>query len=61
VRHHELLLFYAVSFIAFLAGTSAGDLLIRFGGLDTTYSYVTAMISALLINFAGRKYFIFHG
>jgi putative flippase GtrA len=60
-RHHELMLFYAVSLISFLIGTAAGDLLIRFGGLDTTYSYITAAISALLINYAGRKFFIFHG
>lgn len=60
-RYHELMLFYAVSLISFLIGTTAGDLLIRFGGLDTTYSYVAAAISALLINYAGRKFFIFHG
>lgn len=60
-RHHELILFYAVSLVSFIIGTSAGDLLIRFGGLDTTYSYIAAMISALLINYAGRKFFIFHG
>jgi putative flippase GtrA len=60
-RHHELMLFYAVSLVSFFIGTSAGDLLIRFGGLDTTYSYIAAMISALLINYAGRKFFIFHG
>ena len=60
-RHHELMLFYAVSLAAFFLGTLAGDLLIRFAGLDTTYSYVTAMIAAVLINYAGRKFFIFHG
>ncbi len=60
-RHHELMLFYAVSLAAFFLGTAAGDLLIRFFGLDTTYSYLTAMISALLINYTGRKFFIFHG
>lgn len=60
-RHHELMLFYAVSLVAFFIGTAAGDVLIRFVGLDTTYSYITAMISALLINYAGRKFFIFHG
>lgn len=60
-RHHELILFYAVSLVAFLIGTFAGDLLIRFCGLDTTYSYIAAMISALLINYAGRKFFIFQG
>lgn len=60
-RHHELFLFYAVSTVAFFLGTLAGDLLIRFAGLDTTYSYVCAAIAALLINYTGRKFFIFHG
>ena len=60
-RHHELMLFYAVSLISFIIGTSAGDVLIRFCGLDTTYSYIAAAVSALLINYAGRKFFIFHG
>lgn len=60
-RHHELILFYAVSTVAFFLGTAAGDLLIRFAGLDTTYSYACAAIAALLINYTGRKFFIFHG
>lgn len=60
-RHHEMMLFYAVSTISFIFGTAAGDLLIRFFSFDTTYSYIAAMISALLINYAGRKFFIFHG
>ena len=60
-RHHELMLFYALSLTAFFIGTYAGALLIKGFGLDTTYSYIAAMISALLINYAGRKFFIFHG
>lgn len=60
-RHHELMLFYAVSLISFLVGTAVGAWLIKGFGLDTTYSYIAAMISALLINYAGRKFFIFHG
>lgn len=60
-RHHELLLFYAVSTLAFFLGTLAGDGLIRFAGLATTYSYVCAAVAALLINYAGRKFFVFHG
>lgn len=60
-RHHELMLFFAVSTVAFFLGTLAGDLLIRFAGLDTTYSYACAAIAALLINYTGRKFFIFHG
>jgi putative flippase GtrA len=60
-RHHELMLFYAVSLVSFVMGTFAGDLLIRFAGLDTTYSYIAAAVAALLINYTGRKFFIFHG
>lgn len=60
-RHHELILFYVVSAVAFFLGTVAGDLLIRFAGFDTTYSYICAVIAALLINYTGRKFFIFHG
>ena len=60
-RHHEMILFFALSLVSFLVGTFAGDALIRFCGLDTTYSYIAAMISALLINYAGRKFLIFHG
>jgi putative flippase GtrA len=60
-RHHELILFYAVSLAAFFLGTASGDLLIRFAGLDTTWSYLTAVVAALLINYTGRKFFIFNG
>ncbi len=60
-RHHELMLFYAVSLVSFFIGTYVGAWLIQGFGLDTTYSYIAAMISALLINYAGRKFFIFHG
>lgn len=60
-RHHELMLFYAVSLVSFFIGTFTGAWLIKAFGLDTTYSYIAAMLSALLINYAGRKFFIFHG
>ncbi len=60
-RHHEMMLFFALSLVSFFVGTFSGDALIRFCGLDTTYSYIAAMISALLINYAGRKFLIFHG
>ena len=58
---HELLLFFGVSFAAFLLGTWSGDALIRFFGIQTTISNFTAIFFAMLINYAGRKFFIFHG
>lgn len=60
-RHHEMILFFGLSTLSFVIGTFAGDVLIRFFELDTTYSYIAAMLSALMINYAGRKFFIFHG
>jgi putative flippase GtrA len=58
---HEVALFFAVSFIAFLLGTWSGDILIRFFGVQTTFSNLTAIVFATLINYTGRKFFIFQG
>ena len=59
--HHELALFFAVSFAAFLCGTWTGDALIRFFGVQTTLSNLSAIVFATLFNYTGRKFFIFHG
>ncbi len=59
--HHEIALFFAVSMVAFLLSSVSGDLLIRFFAVQTTVSKLTAIIFATLINYTGRKYFIFHG
>jgi len=59
--HHEVALFFAVSFVAFLLGTWSGDILIRFFGIQTTFSNLTAIVFATLINYTGRKFFIFQG
>ena len=60
-RHHEVALFFAVSLVAFLLGTWTGDALIRFFGVQTTLSNLSAVFFAVLINYAGRKFFIFRG
>ena len=60
-RHHELLLFYAVSIVSLILATAAGWMLISVFGLGTTWSYVAKMVAAVLINYAGRKFFIFNG
>jgi putative flippase GtrA len=59
--HHEIALFFGVSFVSFLLGTWSGDALIRFFGIQTTVSTLTAVVFATLINYGGRKYFIFRG
>lgn len=57
----ELLLFYAVSGISIVIGTSIGWVMIKWFHLSTTASYVSKMIAALLINFVCRKFIIFKG
>jgi putative flippase GtrA len=59
-RHVEMALFYAVSIVSLIVATLAGWVLIRVFGLSTTWSYVAKMVAALMINYAGRKIFIFH-
>ncbi|PCI39625.1 MAG: hypothetical protein COB53_02890 [Elusimicrobia bacterium] len=57
----ELLLFYAVSSISMVIGTTTMGFLIRRFGMLTSYAFCANLVSALLINFAARKYFIFNG
>ena len=58
-RQKELLLFYAVSLVSFVAGTALGAGLIALFNAGTAVAYLANMIAAILINFAGRKYYIF--
>jgi putative flippase GtrA len=60
-RHHELILFYVVSVVSLALATLAGWVLISVFGLSTTWSYIAKMVAAVMINYAGRKFFIFHG
>jgi putative flippase GtrA len=60
-RWKELGLFYLVSGISIFIGTAVGALLINQFGLSTTSSYVAKAVAATLINYAARKFFIFHG
>ena len=63
-RHHwiiEISLFYLVSAVAIVIGTGLmGFLIWRFGML-TTYAFGSNIFSALMINYAMRKFFIFNG
>lgn len=57
----EIALFYLVSGIAMVIGTSLMGFLIRRYGIMTTYAFGANIFSALLINFAMRKFVIFRG
>lgn len=57
----ELGLFYAVSGLSMAIGTALMGLLIRRYGMRTTYAFGANLVSAVLINYAARKFFIFQG
>ena len=60
-RWKEVGLFYLVSAISVGIGVGVGAVLIQGFGLSTSFSYVAKAISTTLINYAARKYIIFHG
>ena len=63
-RHHiviEILLFYLVSGFSMFVGTVLMGYLIRRHGVRTTYAFGTNILTALLINYAMRKFVIFQG
>lgn len=63
-RHHvvvEIFYFYLVSGVSTLIGTMLMGLLIRRFGVLTTYAFVTNIFTAVMINYAMRKFFIFQG
>ena len=57
----ELLLFYAVSGISVFLGTMLMGILIKRFGVLTTYAFASNIVTAVMINYAVRKFFIFHG
>lgn len=58
-RRKELLLFYVVSLISFVVGTGLGAGLIAFFNAGAVTAYILNMITAVLINYAGRKFIVF--
>jgi putative flippase GtrA len=57
----EIGLFYLVSGVSVVIGTSLMGWLIRSYGIRTTYAFVSNLVTALLINYAMRKFVIFNG
>lgn len=57
----ELFLFYAVSGVSTFLGTMLMVVLIRRFGLLTTYAFGSNIFTAVMINYAMRKFFIFNG
>ncbi|NOR24181.1 MAG: hypothetical protein GQ542_07265 [Desulforhopalus sp.] len=57
----EIFLFYAVSGVSTFLGTMLMGILIRRFGLLTTYAFVSNIFTAVMFNYAMRKFFIFNG
>lgn len=57
----EIFLFYAVSGFSVFIGTMLMGILIKRFGVLTTYAFTSNIVTAVLINYAVRKYFIFQG
>ncbi len=63
-RHHwfvEIGLFYLVSGVAFALGTGLQTWMIAQFGVQTTLAFGANLVTALMINYAMRKFVIFHG
>jgi putative flippase GtrA len=63
-RHHWLLeigLFYLVSGISVIIGSSLMGYLIQHFGMITTFAFGANVLTSLMINFVLRKYVIFKG
>ena len=60
-RVKEFLLFFAVSGVAALIGIASGAGVMWAFNLSFVVSAVTKILASLMINYAGRKYFIFKG
>jgi putative flippase GtrA len=61
-RHHrilEILMFLGVSAISMFIGTSVMTFLIAYFGMTTTAAFGANVVSAVMINYVVRKYFIF--
>jgi putative flippase GtrA len=63
-RHHivvEIFFFYLVSGISTVFGTMLMGALIRRFGILTTHAFAANIVTAVMINYAMRKFFIFQG
>lgn len=60
-RRKEFFLFFVVSLASFLVGAGLGAGLIAFFNMGAVAAYAVNMAASVLINYAGRKFFVFKG
>lgn len=59
-RMKEISLFYVVGFVAYLIGTPTGAYLISRYNWNEYYALGITIIASVVVNFLGRKIFVFH-
>lgn len=59
-RFKEIILFYSVAFVAYLIGTPTGAYLISQYNWNEYYALGITVGASVLVNFIGRKMFVFH-
>ena len=60
-RLKEFTYFSAVALFATVAGLVAGPLLIKWFGISTAVSQLSLLVTAVLVNYVCRKFFVFKG
>lgn len=63
-RHHpvmEFVYFTLISTLGFVIGLSTGPLLIQMYGISTLLAQMLMIVSAVLVNYVCRKFFVFKG
>ena len=60
-RKKEFLLFFAASAISSGSGIVIADVLVRWGGMQTSVSYIAKVLASVMINYIARKKIVFKG
>ena len=60
-RRKEITLFYVIGIASYFLGTTLGWGLIAILGMTTTAAYLANIVASVMINYAGRKFIVFHG
>ncbi len=60
-RKKEFLLFLAASAISSGSGILIADVLVRWGGMQTSVSYIAKILASVMINYIARKKIVFKG
>ena len=59
-RLWEMILFFGIATIGFIAGVMGGPMLIKWFGISSALSQLAFVFTSFLVNFICRKFLIFH-